>query len=135
MSTFTTQINLESINDGKSWKLIESFEYHIGEYPSKNIITVPAGFITDLMTVPRFILPFFNPLLHQYSKPSIIHDWLYDKDSKDKYNINTRLQADKVFLEAMAVLGVSRVKRYLIYQAVRLFAKKFYNTTSNGSLK
>lgn len=126
MSTFTTPIKLEILNDGKTFKLTESFEYHIGNFPSNDIIIVPEGFVTDLMTVPRLVLPFFNPMLPQYSKPSLLHDWLYDTKSGPAFS---RKKSDDIFLEAMEVLGVSRVKRVAIYFAVRCFAKNRYNKT------
>lgn len=126
MTTFTTAIKLEMLGDGKSWRLIEEFEYHIGEYPSENIIKVPFGFITDLMTVPRIVLPFFNPLLPCFAKPAIIHDFLYDKSSGPAV---TRRQADKILLEAMSILNIPKWQRYLIYLIVRCFAGKQYNTT------
>lgn len=129
MSTFTTPIRLEFLDNGKAYKLLEPFEYHIGTYPSQNIIIVPFGFITDLMTVPRVILPFFNPLLPCYAKPAIIHDWLYEKDKQNIHGIKTRRQADKILLEAMSVLNVPKWQRYLIYVQVRLFAGRQYNTT------
>jgi len=39
MSQFTTELVVEKI-DNRYWKLLEGFEYHVGEYPSKEIIKV-----------------------------------------------------------------------------------------------
>ena len=50
MSQFTTKLNVEPIGNNK-WILIEGFEYHVGCYPSDEIITVSKGFITVIIAV------------------------------------------------------------------------------------
>ena len=75
--------------------------------------TVPAGFSTDLDSVPRI------PLVYAYlkgraTKAAVIHDWLY-------HNKHPRKAADKVFLAAMKDEGIGMVRRNAIYRGVRLF--------------
>jgi len=118
MSTFTTPIVLRLLDDERKWELYEDFEYHIGTYPSKQIIKVKKGFKTDLASVPRVLLPFFNPLQTKYAKPALVHDWLYAK--KDS-SIQDRKLADKIFLEAMSVMQAPKMTKYTIYGAVRCF--------------
>ena len=60
MSQFTTELIIKPI-DGKYWELLEGFEYHVGTYPSIEIITVPPGFITDFASVPRIFWPIIAP--------------------------------------------------------------------------
>lgn len=82
-------------------------------------ITVPAGFVSDFASVPWFadgLFPSFGP----YAPAAIIHDWLYANGGKVREGTFTRKQADDLFLEIMAELGISWWKRSLMYRAVRL---------------
>jgi hypothetical protein len=80
---------------------------------------VPAGFVTDLASIPRVLWSLLPP--HgRYAKAAIIHDWLYAT------GIGGREYADDVFLEAMEVLGVSPWKRKTMYWAVRAFGASRY---------
>lgn len=97
-------------------KLLEPLEYHVGSEDSSEVITVPAGFVTDFASVPY---PFRNmfPALGPWARAAIVHDWLYDQGGLGRY---TRLQCDRIFLEAMTVLGVPAWKRTLMFRAVRI---------------
>lgn len=126
MSNFTSKAEIE-ILDNNQYKLISPFEYHVGDYPSQDIIKVPAGFITDLTSIPRILWFILHPC-GQWAKSSIIHDYLYSKSNTTK----TRLEADKIFLEGLKVLKVPLVQRYALYYAVRLFgASSFKGSLSN----
>lgn len=119
MSTFTTPADLRMLDDYR-WQVLAPFEYHVGSFPSSTVISVPAGTVTDLATVPRPLWALFPP--HgRYAKAAIVHDYLYDQA------IGSKAYADRTFLEAMAVLGVPRVTRNLMYWAVRLCGRgKYY---------
>jgi len=118
MSTFTTPAELRML-DQYRWELLSPFEYHVGDYPSEAVIRVPAGTMTDLASVPRVLWAIFPP--HgRWAKAAIIHDYLYENAEV------TREYADGVFLEAMAVLGVPRFTRSVMYWAVRLFGRGNY---------
>jgi hypothetical protein len=118
MSSFTTPADLRLIGN-KKWELLTDFSYHVGGYPSVDVITVPAGFVTDLASVPRALWSIFPP--HgRYAKAAIIHDYLYE------FAIGSKEYADNVFLEAMEVLGVPAYKRKMMFWAVRLFGRGKY---------
>lgn len=92
-----------------------------GEVVNSDKIVVPAGFITDLASTPRFIWSLLPP--HgDYAKAAILHDYLYSKGSVSV----TRKAADFIFYEAMGVLGVAEWKRKLIYHTVRMFGGKHF---------
>ncbi|ELQ4168311.1 DUF1353 domain-containing protein [Escherichia coli] len=75
--------------------------------------------MTDLASVLCILCSVFSP--HgRYAKAVIIHDWLYDNA------LRTKREADKIFLDAMCVLGVPRWRRVLMYAAVRLFGRGNY---------
>lgn len=118
MSLFTTPANLELLENGK-WKVITPFQYHVGDFPSWEVIVVPSGFITDLTSIPRV---FWNilPPNGKYAKAAIIHDYMYVNAYKSKD------YADKIFYDAMEVLGVPTWKKEVMYLAVKLFGKGNY---------
>lgn len=113
--------------DNYRWMLLAPFEYHVGMYPSEQLIAVPIGTITDLATVPRILWSVFPP--HgRYAKAAIIHDYLYDRA------IGSKAFADSTFREAMEVLGVPRWRRTLMYWAVRWFGRGNYRRPPPGGL-
>ena len=135
MSQFTTPAVLEML-DHYRWRLVNSFDYYTLEPCSgmrwewfkidgvgtvKRIwIDVPAGYVTDLASVPRALLTIFPP--HgRYAKAAIIHDYLYANA------LGSKRWADRVFLEAMGVLGVPKWRKWTMYLAVRLFGQGNYN--------
>ncbi|ADJ61757.1 DUF1353 domain-containing protein [Herbaspirillum seropedicae] len=118
MSGFTTPADLRML-DNYQWQLLRAFDYHIGGYPSQRIVRVPAGTITDLASVPRCLWAVFPP--HgRYAKAAIVHDYLYESA------IGSKREADRIFLEAMVVLGVPGWRRWVMYLAVRLFGRGRY---------
>lgn len=114
MSQFTTDLIVSPINDTE-WKLIKGFEYHIGQYPSNDIIIVPPGFITNFASVPRIFWSIIPPY-GKYGKASVIHDYCY------KTACYNRKRCDDIFYEGMKVLNVLPWKRFVMYWCVRIFA-------------
>lgn len=113
MTSFTTPIRVEALEDGYHWKLLEAFVYDIGELGGSDNITVPAGFVTDMGSVPRFLWGLVDPW-GRASKAFLIHDYLYSTHER------SRLVSDAILLEGMEVLGVNWFKRNIIYRAVRI---------------
>ncbi len=113
MSEFTTKLNVEPVGEN-IWELIEAFEYHIGKYPSDEIILAPEGFVTDFASVPKVFWRILPPN-GKYGKAAVIHDYCY---STACYG---RIKSDLIFLEGMKVLKVKRWKRNSMYTAVVLF--------------
>lgn len=117
MSSFT-EADLRVVGSRK-FMLVADMEYHVGEYPSDKVITVPKGFVSDLASSPRALWVLFPPF-GKYTKAAILHDWLYTEKKL------ARKDCDKVFLEAMQVLGVPKSNSHPMYWAVRLFGEKNY---------
>lgn len=111
---FTSTLQLERLEDSSrdgrgTWRLLASLGYSsdlIGQ------VTVPAGFVTDLASVPRLPVAFFlaGGLAHA---AAVVHDWLYTTHQTD------RATADSVFREACQACGVSRWRAYLMWLGVR----------------
>ena len=114
MSQFTTPLRFEDI-DGRLFKILEPFIYHVGCVESQEIITVPKDFITDFASIPRLFYTLVGPPTGRYGKAAVIHDFLYHTQ------VYTRARSDSIFLEAMKVLRVPWYKRYTMYLTVRSF--------------
>ncbi|EAO0947453.1 DUF1353 domain-containing protein [Salmonella enterica] len=118
MSRFTTPAILEMLGH-YNWRVHEPFAFYLSDDES-DVIEVPAGFVTDLATVPRIFWSVMPPD-GKYAKAAIIHDYLYDNA------LRTKKEADLIFLDGMAVLGVPKWKRIVMYLAVRIFGRGNYS--------
>ncbi len=123
MSSFTSPLIVSPTQDRQTWKLARQFSYHIGSKYSRNYIRVPEGFETDFASIPKILIWTF-PWWAKFSKPSIVHDWLYNRHQIMSDWIK-RKEADDVFLEAMLVdfrnHKSGKLVAYLEYFAVRIF--------------
>ncbi len=120
MSQFITPADLRMLDDYR-WQLLAAFSHNVGACPSAQVITVPAGTVTDLASVPRVLWAIFPP--HgRYAKAAIVHDYLYEQ------GIGCKAFADRVFLEAMGVLGVPMWRRKLMYWAIKFFGRGNYKS-------
>lgn len=113
MSSFTSELKLEPLPDGRKWKLVEEFVYYLGTEDSGMFIKVPEGFVTDFASVPR-IFWIFLPPWGRYGKAAVLHDYMYQN------TLFIRLLCDSIFYEAMVVLKVPRWQRWLLYLGVRI---------------
>lgn len=96
------------------WEVYEKFEYHVGSYPSKEIIKVPVGFKTNFASVPRIFWTIISPV-DDHGKAAVIHDYCYATD------YDTRKRSDEIFREGLIVLDVPKWKVFCMFWAVRLF--------------
>ncbi|ELQ0048595.1 DUF1353 domain-containing protein [Salmonella enterica] len=118
MSKFTTPAILEMLGH-YNWRVYEPFAFYLSD-DNSDVISVPAGFVTDLATIPRIFWSVMPPD-GKYAKAAIIHDYLYDNA------LRTKKEADLIFLDGMAVLGVPKWKRIVMYLAVRIFGRGNYS--------
>lgn len=114
MSAFLTKCVLavaDNYDDGQ-WVLAQPLVYQSDV--AGITITVPAGFHTDLASVPR--LPVVYLLCGDTSTAAaVVHDYLYGS------NLVDRATADAVLREASAVTGVPAWRRFLMWAGVRCF--------------
>lgn len=76
--------------------------------------TVPAGFVTDLASVPRALWALLPP--HgRYTAAAVLHDWLYAEKPV------TRKDADGIFLRVMLSNRTKVFRAMAMYYAVRWF--------------
>ena len=113
MSRFVTELDLRAPEkDGGKRRVLAPLVYESDV--AKMTITVPAGFETDLASVPRL------PLVYMATggtadKAAVIHDYLYTN------HIVPRDVADAVLREASAVTRVPGWRRWSMWAAVRVF--------------
>lgn len=101
-------------------RLLEPLEYRVGGEDSDEAIVVPAGFVTDFASIPMGLWNLFPPL-GRWARPAIVHDYLYDRGGAVGPRSYSRAQADAIFREAMAVVGVPAWRRSVMYVAVRVW--------------
>ena len=117
--------------DSYRFKLYRSFTFHLDSKRGHRAIRVPKGFITDFASVPKAFWSIIPPY-GKYTKAAVLHDYLYHMKGFPKETWKseipyTRKECDRIFLQAMKVLGVSLVKRGIMYNAVRWFGAKKWN--------
>jgi len=101
----------EAFIDGRQWMLQGYLIHRFGRTP--HVLIVPAGFVTDLASVPDLAEPLL-PRNGEYSTAAIIHDYLYWTQAC------TREQSDNLMSIVMKETGVVGWKDLLIHSAVRL---------------
>lgn len=109
-------LKLERVVDKKhTWIVLEDYPVEFVDYPKiVHRFEIPAGFIFDFASVPRFAQGFYPKAGMLTDVPALIHDWLYATKIVD------RKTADKLFYDAMLNLGVRKSKAWIMYRAVRL---------------
>jgi hypothetical protein len=107
---FLDAIQADFLDDGYHWRLTAPLTLEDIWFDT---ITAPAGFVTDLGSIPRI---FWNllPPIGPASKAFVIHDWLYATQTC------TREDADDILLRAMQASNVHWAAIWLIYWGVRM---------------
>ncbi len=111
--SFLTPLVVEVMPSGKRFRLFLPFTFQLPEVKYR----VPAGFVTDFASIPRFARVLI-PKLGRYNKAAVLHDAIY-QNAAIPVMLN-RKGADLTFLGGMVALGVAPWKRRLMYWAVRL---------------
>lgn len=125
MSQFTAPLLVTPLNDGKSWVIItDDFKYDIGYEGSGDSVDVPLGMISDFASVPQPIWWLAAPW-GTHGHAAVIHDAGYYLQDRP------RREYDRIFLEAMGVLEVGRLKRRLMYLAVRWFGSPAWSANAS----
>lgn len=146
----------------RNWTLNEHLTYDCDTLTEKDVkmlrdctvsitdtgkITVPAGYITDLASVPRAAWAFISPF--DVARSAVIHDMLYEYINTQLNTVNNsaaaesgpatkkereeyRAIADHVFKVAMknSEPSVPAWKIYLAYWAVRMFGRWAINNSA-----
>lgn len=120
MSRFLTPLDLRD-NEGQTdarWIVLAPLVYESDV--AKRTITVPAGFPTDLASVPR--LPIIYSLFgNKARRASVVHDYLYTSGRA------SREIADAVFREASEATGIPAWCRWVMWAGVRIGGASRYS--------
>ncbi len=124
MSTFKNIIfsdmpSMRPVGQKRQVKLLESLAITW----DSGILKIPIGFIHDGPSIPSRLrgIVFYT---HRLLRPSIVHDYLYWHGAKLGW---TRKEADRLFLEALKVEGVGRIRRYAMWVAVRAAGRSHWS--------
>lgn len=102
-----------------------SFTTEWPEYFPAYDVTVPAGYVCDLASVPRFLWWVWPPLGY-YQRAALLHDWCYDCHHRAA-DICDRREADRRLREQSKRDGVGIVTRWCFWLAVRLCGGIYWN--------
>lgn len=108
-----------SFTDHRHVMVFNELEYE--DEISGTKIVVPAGFVSDLASIPPSLRSYFEQGGQSYQYPAIIHDWLYWSQT------TTREEADRIFDSAMKDCGVGSVKRQALWAGVRAGGEAAWN--------
>lgn len=96
----------------RKWMLVKDYEYRG--------VKIPAGFVSDGASIPKFLRWFYNPHDPRTLLPALVHDWLYFckffGDSKSGRRI-----ADKIFKDLLYLEQNRNSKVFAYFKAVDLF--------------
>ena len=106
--------------NGKHRQLTRALGYTTNVVIPYALIIVPMDFIYDGASIPRFLWSVVGHPFGKYAPAAVLHDYLYT------YHKYPRRTVDKIFLEAMCVIGVKGWRRRIMYAAVRLFGHRGY---------
>ena len=114
MAKFITELNIHLRKDSDSIYILDTPLWYRSDLIGS--ICVPAGFQTDLASVPRFpiVYWFWGGRLH---REAVLHDYLYRSDSVPLVAFST---ANAVFLEAAKCRGKACWVRYPMWWGVWL---------------
>jgi len=114
MGTFTPHcLLLEFDPEGdprRPWRTARRHDYETASIR----LSVPAGFRTDLASVPRFLLWLVDPL-GKHQRAAVFHDSAY------AFQYTTRFEADAIFRSILEADGVTWLRVWGLYYAVRIF--------------
>lgn len=96
------------------YRLLEPLAWHRHPEDALPLLTVPAGFQTDLASIPRLFRGFI-PSAGPYQRAAVLHDYVYATRPEGW----TRKEADQLFLDAMEAAGVNWITRHTMHAAVR----------------
>ncbi|MFD2206651.1 DUF1353 domain-containing protein [Kiloniella antarctica] len=123
----TTDPALRWCTTKRVWILLEPITvYFVDDRGLRFSFTVPVGFETDLASIPR-LLRGFIPQVGKHILPAIIHDWCYRDKSMMWLNKD---DSDMLFRVGMEQAGVGRLRRTLMYSAVKYFGGWSYQSES-----
>lgn len=118
IARFLDPLVIEEVN-ATTWRLVREFRYDSAVLGAR--IIIPAGFVTDFLTIPRW--PFVYWWLGDRGRKSaVVHDFLYGLH----VGTTERRVADAVLEEALVCEGLSGWQRRLVAIGVRFGGSRYW---------
>lgn len=89
------------------------------------LINIPAGFRTDLASIPKPFWVFVSPARSDLIESSIVHDYLYTFPG-----IRTRIEIDSIYYQLLLNSNVDDLTAVTFYFLIRLFGFPHFRTTN-----
>lgn len=107
------------------WELAADWRIVFNGY----VFKLPIGFKTDGASIPRILWRVCGtPLEAPRVYAALVHDWLYSGGDPDA----TRGEADAIYRDIQIALGVSRVKAWVEWAALRLCGWSHWQGDAQG---
>ena len=125
MSSYTDGVVLQQRDGTDLFNIFHSFYYHVGSKDSGDWVFIDQGVPTDGNSRPWFF-GWLVPQFGRYTKAAVIHDklyahpWVYVSRLDEQLRVS-RKEADKIFLEALLVLGCPPKLARFEYRMLRMF--------------
>ena len=121
MSRFLQPLQIEQLGPDR-WRLLAPLQYESDFL--RCMITPPAGFVTDLLSIPRWLPISYASLYGRANAPGVLHDMAY-QSHQVFYRPIERWEADYLLWEAAGARGpgiepASRSERWRLWAGVRV---------------
>jgi len=113
MVQFLSDLILDPQPD-RSWRVVFPF---VVETQKAGRLVVPADFVCDLNSIPRFL--WFASTPTDFPEAGVVHDWGY------RGNLS-QATADAVYHEILLALGMNSIRAQGRYRALRFFGRFAY---------
>ena len=111
-------LKVNVVKPGKLWVVDKPWPFVVeGEW-----FLVPAGFLTDLASIPWFARWLF-PKRGPYDAEAVIHDFLIV--TKDMHNIPSEV-VHRIWHDSVKLLPINRFRKFGLGWAVRLFGPRWH---------
>lgn len=107
------------------WRVAESFKFYVGNQEDNTWVVVPANFLTDGATIPRWLW-WVTPPWSMYGQAAALHDYLIEYETMfvgDQPTHVDRKLADNIFDEALVVNHVRWFPRKVMVLCVKAWTK------------
>lgn len=123
MSKFTGPLAVRFEDDG--WAvLVEPLVWECDFKGSGLVATVPAGFASNGVSMPRLLWWFLPPWGDRATRAAILHDYLCQRvdEARPVVGAETRAACDRQFRLALMALGIAPWRAWLCWAGVRAYS-------------
>ncbi|MFJ2365928.1 DUF1353 domain-containing protein [Pseudomonas sp. NPDC087697] len=131
---FESDLELRHRPGHRRWELVRQLQFrHYAPTPAQpagyqprasQLIVVPIGYLSDLASVPRLARWLIDREEPEARRPSVIHDFIYTHLT----HRFTKVEADRIFYDALREEGMNTALAWLMWKAVRLGGRGTWST-------